>query len=223
MNESWYQEDVTDESLEEARKASTSPQKRLWLKPDTSRKVVFLDDRPFCFWEHNPKINGEFKNNWFSCRKGLPGGCPMCNSRVQRYYIGFVTILDVEGFVSKKDGKHIKNFRQLLPMRMKTLKQFKAIRQRKTTLVGAKFDLVRTSREAASCGDVFDFIEYVDLEDQQFWHDSKLEGKKVPPEPFDYKKIFEPMSVKDMMGIGMAIGGEADSHEAEGEDEDALY
>ena len=234
---SWYHKGVDDESLEKAEKeGASSTQRRLWIPKGAQKRVVFLDDEPFCFWEHNPKINGQFKDNWYTCRKGLDdNGCPLCASKVSRYYVGFVTVLDVDGFTSKKDGKVYKNFRQLLPMKTDTLKRFKIYKQRKTTLVGARYALARVGEKAPTCGDDWDFEDYVDLDDKQFWYESKLEGKKKRPEPFDYLELFKPLSPKEMMSLGVGSSGaggsgysggdQGDSYEGDagGEDEDALY
>lgn len=227
---SWYQKGVDEESLKQAEKESSSGQRRLWMPVDSSKRIVFLDDEPFCFYEHNPKINGEYKNNWFTCRKGLDkDGCPMCASKIRRYYIGLLTVLDLDGFVSKKDGKTYKNFRQLLPMKIDTLKRFKTIKQRKTSLVGAVYAFARSGERSPTCGDVWDFEEYIDLDKSEYWYESKLEGKLKKPEPYNYLDMFAPLTAKEMMSIGVGGGSSSDDDsysgkaESGGEDSDALY
>jgi hypothetical protein len=111
-------------------------------------------------------------------------------------------------------------------MKVESLKRFRIIKHKKTHLVGAMFEITRTDEKSPQCGDMFDFEEYVDLDDKKFWYDSKLEGKKKQPEPFDYIKIFKPLSSNEMRAIG--AGGDtlsnynASESDSDG-DEDAFY
>lgn len=226
----WYQKGVDDESLNKAKKESKRQPSRLWIPPTESKKIVMLDDEPFCIWEHQLKISGSWKN-WFTCRKGADPKdpvCPLCVSKSNRYYVGFVTVLDVGGWENDR-GEKIVNTRQLYPMRMKALEKFKIIKQRRTSLVGAMFEITRSNKDAETTGDMFEFIKEVDpFKDEEFWHMSRLEGKKKPPEVFDYMELLKPMSTAEMKAIGFGGGGggsydeEGDEDEGGG-DEDTLY
>jgi hypothetical protein len=189
-----------------------------------------------CIHEHNPKINGQFKDNWFTCRKGADINdlaCPMCSSKVRRYYIGFITVLDATGWQTKKDNKLVIYQRQLFPMKVESLKRFKILKHKKTHLVGAMFDVTRTDDRSPQCGDMFDFEEYVDLNDEKYWFDSRLEGKKKQPEPFNYLEVMKPLSSKEMMSIGIGgddLYGKGDSSSdddsdgsSKGGDDDTVY
>jgi hypothetical protein len=187
----WYSKGLDDERMEaarnESRKGSAS---RYFLKAGETKRIIMLDDDVFCIWEHNPKVNGEFWH-YFTCRKGADPddpGCPMCLSKVKRYYVGFITILDVT--------------------------------------------ITRTSTDAPKVGDDWEFIQEVDpFKDEQFFYHSRLEGKKKPPEPFDYLDLFKPISSAEMMTIGIG-GSKKTSNTSDGDgqvsgeggsDEDALY
>ena len=230
----WYNRGIDDEALKKAESERGGGTRRFWMPPNSTRKIIMLDDEPFCIHEHNPKINGQFKDNWYTCRKGADVNdlaCPMCSSKVRRYYIGFVTVLDATGWTTKKDNKLVIYQRQLFPMKVESLKRFKIIKHKKTHLVGAIFDVTRTDDRSPQCGDMFDFEGYADLKDEKYFFDSRLEGKKKAPEPFNYLDILKPLSSKEMMAIG--IGGDdlydrsdsssEDDSAPAGGDEDTIY
>lgn len=224
MSDSWYEQGVSDEALRQVAEEAQSlrKQRRFWLKPDSSKTVIMLDDEPFRIWEHNLEINGSFVGNNYTCRSRM-GECPLCLTKYNRYHIGFVTVLDVDGFVGS-NGEQIKNFRLLLPMKTETLKLFNAKKNNKTSLVGAKFVITRTSSQAAGCGNDFDFQEYVDLDkEQQYWAKSRKTGELIRPEPYEYMKIFKPMSVDMMRGLVNQINGAVVPIGSGGGDEDVPY
>ena len=228
MSGSWFSQGTDNETIEAAERDRSrfNVQKRLWMPPGGSKKIVVLDDQPFRIYEHNPKINGDYKFNWFRCR--APEPCPLCVSRVDRYFIGFVTVIDVKGFKTKK-GDHIKNFRQLLPMKTKALKRFNTKVHRKTSLVNALLDISRLSDEDPGCGNDWEFVDYANMDDEKYWSYSKREGKLIRPEPFDYMKVLAPMTADEMMAIGGggfggggSVGG-SDNNSQISSDEDTPY
>jgi hypothetical protein len=232
MSEGWYTRGASQEDIDKARKESSSGSaRRFWLKAKEAKRVIFLDDEPFCVWEHNPVINGEFWH-WFTCRKGIDPSdpmCPLCVSKVKRQYTGYLTVLDATGWQDRKGNLVLYN-RKLFPMTLKTLELFNAIKKKKTTLVGAQFELMRTSKDAVKVGDHWDFEEFVKpFDDEKYFFESKLEGKKKPPEPFDYVKLMEPLSSAEMQGLGVGgssdygSGGDDNSGTEGGGDDDELY
>lgn len=231
----WFQTGFRKENLDRAKQESGSKPGRLWIPKDTSKEIILLDDEAFCIWEHALKINGKWKGNEFTCRKGLKDDprCPLCSSKANRYYIGFLTVLDHTGY-KDDDGKLHKNMRRLLPMKLETLDLFAKFKEKKVSLVGWKVECTRTSgRNVAAIGNSFEFIEKVKpFDDEQFFFESRMEGGKMkPPEVFDYKKIFKPVSVKEMLDIADRSNekyeerdrkGKGDDDEAGGDD-DTLY
>jgi hypothetical protein len=220
-DDDWYQTGFSKKNLEKAEKESSRAPSRLWIPKDNSKEIIILDDDPFCVWEHSLKINGKWKGNEFTCRKGLPDDprCPLCSSKANRYYIGFLTVLDHTGF-KDDDGNWHKNLRRLFPMKLETLKIYAKFKERKVSLVGWKVECTRTSgRNIAAIGNSFEFIEKVDpFTDEQFFYESRLEGgKKKPPEIFNYKELFKPMSVKEMLALADRAG---ESYETKDKDDD---
>lgn len=236
MGQGWYQSGFpTDEQFSQIASASRKAPRRFWLPPSKSCKVVFLDDNPFCVWEHNLKLNGSFRN-WFTCRLGFEENatCPMCdamrtgNKSIKRIYTGFLTMLDVTGWKTDK-GELVKNQRQLYPMGVETLKRIRVIKHKKTTLVGAMFDVTRTGDKSPGCGDMWDFIKYVDpFKDESFFFHSRMENKMKAPEVFDYQEMFKAISAQEMKticssGAYAESEGESDDSTHGGGDEDSIY
>lgn len=221
-------------NIERAKKEAQKRQNRFYLKPDQSKTIVFLDDEPFCFNEHNPLLNGTYKDNWFICRSGMPDDprCPLCQCRVKRYYVGFLSILDLDGYVNR-EGDEVKNIRCLFPMKLHTLEIMGKQKKKRGTLVGAKYEVSRsTNKNAAAVGDMFEFVGFVDLKSKEFQYVSKLDGKPHQPEPFDYKSIFKPLSYREMLGLGFGTTTDGDddsdndlvtSGNSADDDEDTLY
>jgi len=209
-NDGWYTEGPTKEDLEQAKRESAGGSaRRFFLRAEETKHIIMLDDVPFSIWEHNPTINGEFWH-YFTCIKGINPEdpvCPMCMSRIKRMYTGYITILDATGWKDKK-GNLVRYNRQLFPMTLKTLKRFNVAKDKKTSLVGAQFEITRTSSDAVKVGDMWDFEDYVDpFKDEEYWFTSKLQKKKMPPEPFNYKEIFAPMSSAELKSIASGAGG----------------
>jgi len=229
MSGEWWDVGFEGEHIERAKREATKKQRRFYMKNDTSRDLIFLDDEPFCITEHNPRINGTWKDNWFTCRRGMEDDprCPLCMSNVKRYFVGFLTVLDTTGFVGD-DGKEIKNLPYLYPLKMESLKLVKQLKREYETLVNAKFTVSRTSGKAPNIGNMFAFKGYVDINSDEFKYTSRLDGKRYSPEPFEYKKILEPIGFDEMRALGVGMddsnsGSSSSSGKDEGGDDDVPY
>jgi hypothetical protein len=182
--------------------------KRFWLpKPEKGqrvpeREIIFLDENPFCFWEHQPMVNGQKWGNFFPCNQGVwPGDptCVMCQNRgIDRYYIGLYTIIDCTEFTI--EGKVFSNLRRILAAKLESIK---LLRQKAITykgLVGKRFLASRTSERSARIGNVFDYMGDEQLErdpqsglmrlaDRKFWWTNR-EGVQLAPEPYNYQEVY---------------------------------
>lgn len=232
----WYTKGPTRDDLEKVRREfSGGKVQRFFLKAKESKKIIFMDDVPFGIWEHNFVINNEYWH-FFTCRKGVDPVdpiCMMCSSGIRRSYHGYVTILDATGYENKK-GERVLYQRKLFPMTLKTLDRFYLIKEKKTTLIGAQFDITRSSSEAVKVGDMWDFEGFVNpFKDQEYWYYSNLKKQKLAPEPFDYLDILKPLSNQEMnmnvVGMDDKSGDDVDGDvsggdkDVSGGDEDELY
>jgi hypothetical protein len=76
----WYDEDGGWETKDMVRPSLyDGPKKtrRFWMPPGSEKVLIFLDDEPFVFWEHNLKLNGSWRN-WFTCLAPMGMECPLC-------------------------------------------------------------------------------------------------------------------------------------------------
>jgi len=164
MSGNWYQTGI--ENLPE----SGTPQRtfRYFIKQGSKpREVVFVDGTPprdpFRIWEHQVTIDEDWQN-YFTCTRGanINGGeCPLCNVGHPRTHVGFLTVIDLDGYT--KDGKEVKNVIRLFPAKNTVLKQFEFQAERRGgSIAGCKFLLARTNPKSPSVGDVWDFSEKFD-------------------------------------------------------------
>jgi hypothetical protein len=171
---SWYNESAdSDESLAKADKEAKSqrkPAKRFWMPVGVEKRLIFLDDNPPGFWEHNPMIGGTFRDNQFTCPRGENDSvtkCYLCMEEIHRYWVGFYTVLELSEV--EYQGRTYKNFRRLLPAKTKSLKLLKLKRERideraameqkpQTGLAGKIFAVDRTSDKDANIGNNYDLV-----------------------------------------------------------------
>lgn len=191
------------ESREDARKveaAERTPRvQRFRLKEGEERRIILLDDEPVCIWEHTVNL-GKFWDN-IPCARGVfedDPRCVLCDQDSKRYWIGFLTCLDIKGYEyeDRKTGKtvQVRNVRRLFPMKIRTLDKFARYKERRGSLVGWEIMCSRTGQYQPSCGDDFEFIREVDVfnDKKYFWEDR--EGKLHAPEPYEYERIIVPLT-----------------------------
>jgi hypothetical protein len=189
-NKKWYNKNGFEDLSSHATMPFTP---RFFLKSGQKKEVVFLDDTPFAFYEHQVKIGDKWQN-YFVCLEGVdPRGCPLCQNGFKRYYIGFLTIVDILGYVDKKGVEHPNN-KMLYPAKYEILNKLKYKRERKGYLAGLQYEILRTSEKAANSGDDFEFVAEVDV--TQF---KDKDGK--PMKPYDYTKLFAPKTVEQLKAV----------------------
>lgn len=161
---SWYtegEEGLDEDEKQEKAEYSGKGAKRFFLRENTEREIIFLSDDAVRIWEHNPLVNGEWKpDNWYTCRQGVfrnDPTCAMCQGNIQRYKMGFYSIMDTTEFTFK--GKTYKNLRRLLALRLEGMKRIKKKKERQGGLVGRRFLFSRTSAKAPNIGNDWEFMQ----------------------------------------------------------------
>lgn len=163
---SWYDTGYNGMKKEEDRMTQLGTPRRFWIKPNTSAEFVFVDAEPFAIYEHNPKMNGSFKN-WVTCVKGVFEDAPCCDEigEKTRYYVGFYTIIDCSKWVDNK-GNTYQYEMKLLPAKLKSLKKFKRKgedRAQQGGLAGCLYKATREDQKSPSIGDEFEFQKEADM------------------------------------------------------------
>lgn len=181
----------------EARRQSFGP-RRIWLPAGATTQLIFLDDNPIIIEEHQFKIDGNWQN-WFTCLKTIGQACPMCDGTTNKpYTVGFYTVIDCSEYTDKQNKRHQYEIR-LLGAKYSALQKLRVLSQKQKEkgyaqgLAGCKFEVTRTSNEAHSTGDMWQFEE-------------RLTGEQVRalnPEAkvLDYGKVLAPMSVGEIKAI----------------------
>ena len=217
MSDNWFNQGYDNvDKAERERSTGGKGASRWWMPAGTEdrpseKECIFLDDEPFCFYEHNPKIGGEFKGHWYTCTQGVwPGErCAMCANDVPRYYVGLLSALDLSEW--EYQGRIYKNMRRIFPAKIDTLKLLRTKKKRRGSLVGTRWLISRTAAKAPNVGNDFEFIGEEKLErdeqsgllllsDRQYWWEDR-EGVVHPPTPFDYKKQCAPLPNKELAAI----------------------
>ena len=201
---------------------------RFWMPAETTKRIMFLDDELFQFYEHSVKINGNWRN-YFICRlkNKIDQSCALCDldtgkdSPINRYYIGFLTIADFSRWESNK-GKVYQYDRKLYGVKLGSqkrpgpMKKIKRLRERHGGLTGCVFDVYREGTQSSTVGDEFSLVEKVEPKDipeyarkmgvnPEPWHQKdNPDGKDWTP--FKYAEIFKPQSNDDIRAA-LGVGG----------------
>lgn len=205
MGDKWYERgyDGLDREEERERQRKAKQERgirRLWLPPEVSMVGLFASNDPFCLWEHQLKIAGDWRN-WFTCVRGLDGYefCPLCKladkiKKFWRYYAGAYKIIDRSEWTDR-DGNVRKDTPRLLVARKDSLAIFRNQAKKRDGLRGCEYDVFRSGKKAASIGDSWDFIRK--LSDEELISEVGPDKAK----DIDFVEHFKPMSFKELCTV----------------------
>jgi len=193
-------------------------EKEFYLREGDEADIILLDDESFNVYRHSLFLKGDSKAAKIKCTcpdsspDGDPKNCRVCNamirddSRIGRYWVGYLTIIDLRETEWK--GKTWTHTKKLLPLDRKTAMKLAKKRQKNGSLVGAKFHLYRTDRNASRVGDDWEMTGKMDL--KKFFAKSPrikgiIEGAKRQGQtlsevealnllitPYDYEEVLNP-------------------------------
>jgi len=187
---SWYIDQESQNRTEFESYASTPKVSRFWLKPGTTREIVFLDDTRFGVHEHKIKVSDKWES--YTCSGE---GCVLCAHRTPKSYQEMYSILDLTPYLDKS-GKEVKMTRRLLAVG----KQVADILSKRRedlggSLFGKKFKVSRLGEKSASCGNDWSNVPIK----------TPLELAKLPDylQPLNFLELLKPLSKKEMLEIVM--------------------
>jgi hypothetical protein len=176
---SWYETGFTGIKREADRIEQMSGPNRIWIPAGAKKELVFVDDEPACIHEHNPKLNGDWKN-WYTCLKPVypddVACCAVLGKDYPPYYVGFFTVIDCTEWTDKKGNKYQYEVK-LFPAKLKTLKRFEIKKKDKGTLTGKLWSVMRVDKESPSCGDEFEVVREADM--AKLFALANFKGKKL--------------------------------------------
>ncbi len=191
--------------------------RRFWMPADTDKRIMFLDDEFFQFWEHNVYLNNSWRH-YFVCllKNGIEQSCYLDKvHRCNLYYIGFLSCVDFSAWTSKKNVTY-QYERKLFSCKLGTkdkpgvLRTLKRLKERHGTLTGQIFDVHRKGAKSEGCGDEFTHVETIDP--TKLWdyarNQLQIDPEKKEWKPFNYPEIFKPLSNDQLLQI-VGSGGDA--------------
>lgn len=231
---SWYDTGYGGVKREQSKIEAAHGPNRVWIPAGGKRELVFVDDEPVAIYEHNPKLNGEWKH-WFTCLNNVYEDAACCEilnpSGYKPYYVGFFTVIDCTPWTDKK-GNTYQYEVKLYPAKLKTLKRLELRKKERGPFAGKLFSIMRVDEKSPATGDEFEVVRDADMAklftvanykgkklvdmfsktDEESIERLKnifkvdiVDGKPVPKlVPFNYFKILHPQSPKD---IRMALKG----------------
>ena len=201
MNEQkgWYQRGW--DNLDDFKREYSNQPRRLWMPKESSKKVIFLDDNPFRFYEHQLYLNGSWQN-WFTCLKQgeTSRECPLCKMDDNPYYVGMYTIVDMSEYFDKKGNQH-KNELRIFAAKIDTMKLLKLKKERMGSLVGCKFEISRVGEKSPSVGNNFEYVEKLTMEQVDELVNKDRGAQKLEVKPFAYEEIFAPPSEESLLTV----------------------
>jgi hypothetical protein len=223
--------------------------RRVWIRPNTTARYMFLDDLPSRFWEHQFYFNGNWRN-WEPCvvRNKIGPSCPICDASDKNYpyFVGLHTVISMTPWFTKK-VQEVCFSREIYAARLGgdekpgVLKKLKKLSEKYGRLRGLVFDIERPGKKTEVCGTEFELIEQIDPKgireyatEQLKTYMARVNGaatpdkqvtmenlwKRNPWEPHDFEKLIKPRTYDELKTM-FARGGGAPSGEAADEAEPA--
>jgi hypothetical protein len=204
------------------------------VDPGRTKRILFLDDIGFAFYEHDTYNLTRRGDRVVCLRKNSldERGCPYCEADLWAYFIGYASVIDMgyveidgedvtlEGTVSKKDDNVIYQFdRKLYGAKRGSqekpgmLPKLKRLAQKHGgSLVGTVWDCYRSGKKASKIGDEMEFVEKVapaDFEAYLLEIGAKKDKLKDNLVPFKYMDEFKPLTFEEMQRTVSGNGGKA--------------
>jgi len=175
---------------------------------NVTKKILFLDDEPFCFYEHSVNLGASPATpDWqhYTCGADTYGQCPLCNPALKcsPWYKGVFTIVDLEAWKAKDTGELVRNVRMLF---VASVEPLELLRLKKGTngLRNCLYSVTRVDTgtgKSSVVGSVFDFVGTVtDLAPY-------ADGRRNMPTPYNYEDIFRPLPVDTLIRVAARVGG----------------
>jgi hypothetical protein len=190
---------------------------RLWIKPGTKAKFIFLDSQPWCIYEHNPYIDGSWRNQTTCPGSDSPEGCPLCDIGDEPEYVGFLSIGNFAPWTDN-NGKEHTFTKQLFAMKQKVWKIMAAAAEKRGDLTGWVVEAYRTAKEEPSTGLAYDFEEKIPQSEWKARFGSRIitYGDQTIDsylKPIDYDSILAPKATSELRRLANRLkykGGDTD-------------
>jgi len=224
-NKPWYDKGYDD--LDDYKPEYSNQPRRFWMPKGSTKTIIYIDDNPFRFYEHQLYMNGNWYN-WFTCLKqGAPSTKCMLGEMLDNkaYYVGLYTIIDCSEWIDKQGVKHC-NVKKIFAAKVDTMKRLRLKKDvlgkihKIDSLVGCKFEVSRVGDKSENVGNNFEFIEKMTMGDiDTLVNAGKVEKEKVDIKQFDYEEIFKPLSKERLEAIVSKVLRKGSPEEPKGSDQ----
>lgn len=172
----WFSTGYDTLGAEEQRLALLYGPNRIWIKPGSSAEFVFVDNAPCTLMEHNPKINGDFKN-WLTCMQGIYDPVVCCEKlgSKSKYFVGYWTVIDCTKWTDKKGNTHQFELKYY-PGKYKTVKRFE-LRTQTKPITGQLWKATRLDDKSPNVGDELESLRETDP--AKLFDLANFKGKKL--------------------------------------------
>jgi len=174
---SWYDVGFDGVEKEQRRLDEQQGPGRLWIAPGNSKEIVWVDDSAVCIYEHNPKMDGNYRN-WMTCMQGVYDEVVCCQrlGPKSRYYVGYLTVVDMSEWLDGRGNSHQYELR-LIQLKLRQLKKFRRKMEDRGVMKGTKWVLTREDSSSPTCGDDWDYQR--DIEMKKLFEFANYRGKKL--------------------------------------------
>ena len=165
MTKSWFETGYGGAEREQEKRDLGGQPNRWWMAPGSQKQLVFIDDTPACFDEHQWRTpDSKFPSFGTCTAKISQEPCVGCSTKgVQKAdYTGHLTIVDITGYKTKKN-EEVKYILMEMGPKLKAMNKLKFKKQSKGSLIGQLYTVTRTDENAPSTGDDFDFVRDADM------------------------------------------------------------
>jgi len=147
-------------------------QRRVWIPPTQTNRLLFLEDDPTTLWEHNYKWGNRKWRNWEPCvtRNKLGPECPICDAWDDRYpyFAGLLTVINMTAWFTKKTKVEVNFQREIFAPKLGgdkkpgVLKKVRKMCEKQGRLRGYVYDVERPGEKTESCGSEFELVEVIE-------------------------------------------------------------
>lgn len=216
-------------------KAQSTGVHNFFLSSGEVKRLLFVDDEPFCFWEHGTYgLSKTFETHLCLKRNQIEDGCPFCDQDQDTVkarglwptFVGTFTVIDLgycqygpsgfqglEPYVSK-EGKEYQFHRRIYKARRGSdakpgmLLRLRTMLERKTG-GHAKGVVVEVSRSGSKTESIGDSIEFVERVAEKDWVDYMVRfgarAEDLDLDPVDFMSMYKPN--RDAMLAALRAGG----------------
>lgn len=175
------------------REAEYGKMRRFFIQdPGKEARITFVDGAlgpqgflvPPRFWEHNLNLGGKWGNYFVCPEKTMPAAghkCPICASGDVAYLAALFTIIDHREFTAS-DGKVYKDQPRLLVAKPQSFEMLNKVAVALGGLSCVTFNVGRSTKKAASIGDIYINVAKGDLQELRMAHKFSIVDEKTKQE-----------------------------------------